>query len=299
MEIGEVITGPAVGRCSDDSDCPFCSEEQFHGYKTKHGALKKEARLRTNLRTHREVTEEKGVGPVYPLPGGGDRTDRWEAQAGVLEDFPVQLAAAPHHLIPGKASMAPSHVESWTREEKGKIKEDIGYNIDCAQNGIFLPHLPEIYFTRHKEGTNTPMAQYYGQEWKPLSASAQESIGSLVMGETSLQMHYRDHSAPYVHVDNDMSYDLEAKQECNHLADMMRLKALKARCKDGDGKVNPPYSLVQRINHKSRELKSRITGFPRRWRSWVSPLAQDYTASLKRTDGPLHRSRGLIRKLTV
>ena len=295
MQLGEAAA-VAVDKCADD--CPFCSEKELRNYKTKYGSLKKESRLRTNLRSSQDVTSEKDVGNVYPLPGGNDRTIGWEAKAGVLEDFPVKMAAAPHHIIPGKAAMDPSTVETWTREEKGKIKEDVGYNVDCAQNGIFLPHLPEIYFTRRKEGTDIKMSDYYGQKWKDLSPSAKESIGFLVMRETSLQMHYTDHDDPYAHVDNETSYDSEAKQECNHVADLMRLKALQAKCKDGDGKVNPPYGVVNMINSKSRKLKGQITGFPKRWSSWVSPLAQDFTAALKAKGGSLSLSQGLISTLT-
>lgn len=295
MEGGESIAA-AADKCSDD--CPFCSEEQFLGYRTKYGNLKKETRLGTNLRSANDVTSEEGVGNVYPLPGGNDRTIGWEAKAGVLENFTVKLAAAPHHLIPGKASMDKSNLETWTRESKGRIKEDIGYNIDCAQNGIFLPHLPEIYFTRYKEGTKIRMSEYYGQTWTGLSLSAKESIGFLVMGETLLQMHYTDHDDPYVHMDNETTYDSEAKQECNQLADLMRLKALQAKCKDDDGKVKPPYSLVNRINAKSNKLKAQITGFPKRWESWVSPLAQEFTAALNREGRPLSSVRGLISRLT-
>lgn len=296
MEIGEAV-GVSGGACS--SECPFCSEKKWYGYKTKHGALKKEKVLAANLRARGDVTSDETVGNVYPLAGGGDRTTGWEAAPGVLEDFKVGLAAAPHHLIPGNASMQPSRVEKWTCASKGMIKEDVGYNIDCAQNGIFLPHLPAIYWTRHAPGTKVPMAQYYGKKWRDLSPTAKQSIGALVMGETCLQMHYTDHDDPYVHVDNDATYDDECKQECNHLADLMQLLESKARCKDDDGKLAPPYSIVHRLNLKSLAVKHRITGFPVRWTSWVSPLAQEYTHDLTLDpSAPLARFKGRITRVT-
>ena len=210
METKE-LTATSTDKCSED--CPFCSEKKYKGYKTKHGELKEERVLASNLRSTEDITSDKKVGNVYPLPGGNDNTIGWQAKPGVFEDFAVKLAAAPHHIIPGKASMAPSQVETWTREEKGKIKEDIGYNIDCARNGVFLPHLPEIYWTKHKPGTLTPMARFYGQTWRDLSLSSKESVGFMVMGETMRQMHYTDHDDPYVHVDNETTYDDECKEE--------------------------------------------------------------------------------------
>jgi hypothetical protein len=293
--VPELNEPTSTNACNEN--CPFCEQENYLGYKTKHGALKDEGVLRGNLRKSSTVTDK--IGPVYPLSGAGDRTIGWEAKAGVLEDFSVKLAAAPHHIIPGDASMEPSRLETWTCADKGgKIKEDIGYNIDCAENGIFLPHLPEIYFTRYAEGTKTPMARYYGQTWRALSDSSKGSIGDLVMGETMLQMHYTDHSAPYAHVDPDMNYDDECKKECNDLADLMQLFADTATCADSDGKLRPPYWLVGAINGASAEIRGRITGFPRNCRSWVSTLAQDYTHKLRQTEGAVRsRIRGLITTL--
>ena len=295
--MSQVGESSATSANSCQQDCPFCSEKSLLNYKTKHGDLKNERRLATNLRSDKDVTEEN-VGKVFPLPGKGDKTIGWEAKEGVFEDFPVKMAAAPHHIIPGKASMKPSRIETWTLESKGKIKQDIGYNIDCAQNGIFLPHIPEIYFTKRAAGTNIPMSKYYGQTWTDLSLSAKQSIGNIIMGETGLQMHYSDHDDPYVYGDNMTTYDDECKQECNHLADFMKLKAKQSKCKDGDGKLNPPYNLVQKINNKSKAIENRITGFPILWKSWVSQLAQNYTQHLKINKAPLVIKKFLINKLT-
>lgn len=295
----QVIEGinVAISQCSDE--CPFCSEKQLFGYHTKHGNLKDEKELARSLRTSGTITSDKKVGTIYPLPGGGDRTIGWEAKAGALEEFPVKIAAAPHHIIPGNAAMAPSRLEKWTVASKGDLKEDIGYSIDCAQNGIFLPHLPEIYFTRHAPGTKTPMSKHYGQTWAGLSDASKASIGDLVMTETSLQMHYTDHDDPYVHVDDDQNYDDECKKECNDLADLMQLFANNAKCKDANGKLNPPYSLVFKINGSSADVRMRITGFPVAWTSWVSPLAQNLTASEKRKSSASRATiRGLISQLT-
>lgn len=293
MELAEPVS-VALIQCSED--CPFCKDKELRGYKTKKGSAKDETRLRRNLKHKGTVDSEKGVGPVFPLAGGGDPTTGWEAKADVLESFPVKMAAAPHHIIPGKAAMDPSRLEKWT-VEGDKIKEDIGYNIDAAQNGIFLPHLPEIYFTRHAPDTKTPMAKFYGQTWKELSPSAKESIGFIIMTETNLQLHYTDHDDPYVHMDNETSYDDESKMLCNELADKMLDDYLESECKDGDGKVNPPYGLVLEINLASSEMKMKITGFPKEWSSWVSPLAQELTHVLRSSGGPRAQMRGLIRRI--
>ena len=292
MTLGSAVS--SIPPCDDD--CPFCKEEKYLGYTTKHGEQKKESVLASNLRSKQEITNDRSAGKVYPLSGGDDQTIGWEAEPGVFEDFTVGIPAAPHHLIPGNAAMAPSRLEDWTRESKGKIREDIGYSIDCAQNGIFLPHLPEIYFTRYKSGTKIKQSAFYGQTWLDLSASVKESIGFLLMGETSLQMHYTDHSA--VFAGSAGSYDDICKSLCNGLADAVSLSYGAAKCKDDDGKVAPPYAVVIRTNGLSRKVKRKITGHPENWSAWVSPLAHDLTVALNRPNASSIQKKFLIRCLT-
>jgi hypothetical protein len=201
-----------------------------------------------------------------------------------VEEFEVSVGPTPHHLIPGNASMAPSSLEDWTCESKGKILEDIGYNIDSAENGIWLPHLPNIHWTSYfNKVKKTRYSDVFGK-WSELSTARRSGIGYLVMGETWLQMHYTDHDDPYAHVDNDTTYDDEAKEQCNLLGDLMSgYFTERAKCKnkdDASGKYYPPYGLIGRIDTISSRLRSRITGKPTWWCSWVSPLAQDFTNDL-------------------
>ncbi len=283
-ELGESIVTPEDG--GDDGhpeDCVFCAESprQLKGYKTKHGLLKDEDELELSLWSDaKQIVSDKAVGPIYPLPGGSDRTTGWVAKSGALEDFAVELGAAPHHIIPGKAAMAKSSLERWTRAEKGKIKEDIGYSIDCAANGIFLPHVPLIYWTKHKLPENIPMAEYYGQTWKGLSSSSKEGVAYPVMLETWLQMHYTDHRKAY-DAGSPRSYDLEAKDACDRLGDLMENLHRSCERSKEDGKHFPPYALVHRINHVSQMFRQRITGRPDRWKSWVSPLARSLSRALE------------------
>jgi hypothetical protein len=283
VEMGEGVTGPGIeGADGHPEDCVFCAESprQLKGYKTKHGALKDEAELEKSLWSDaQEITSDSKVGPIYPLPGGNDPTTGWVARAGALEDFEVEMGAAPHHIIPGKAAMAKSSLERWTRAEKGQIKEDIGYSIDCASNGIFLPHVPVIYWTRHKLPEKVPMSEYYGQTWRGLSDSSKQSIGYLVMLETWLQMHYTDHRTPY-DPGSAKSYDLETKGACDRLGDLAENHHRACERSRGEDKHYPPYSLVHRINAASTRFRQRITGRPDRWMSWVSPLARSLSKAL-------------------
>jgi hypothetical protein len=276
-----------------DSSCPFCAgaKPQLLGYHTKYGELKDEAVLGKNLESASDVTSDKEVGTVFPLPGGDQPHNGWVVKAGIFEDIPVEVRPTPHHLIPGNAAMAPSTLEEWTRQDKGKIKEDIGYNIDCAQNGIWLPHLPHIHWTRFMDTVKKIRFSAVFGTWGKLAQERREFIGYIVMGETWLQMHYTDHDDPYAHVDNDTTYDGEAEERCNLLGELIGFHwaPLCPESKDAaDDKYFPPYGLVKRINLQSEYMRRRITGKPTYWQSWVSPLAQDYTSAL--LSGTVHLS---------
>jgi hypothetical protein len=299
MQIGESVSPPRDGQ--HDSSCPFCggAKPETKGYHTKHGELKDERELARNLAKLGDVTSDPKVGAVYPMPGGGDPHEGWIVDSNVFEEFPVEIRPTPHHLIPGKAAMAPSSLEEWTCAAKGKIKEDIGYSIDGAQNGIWLPHLPHIHWTRYMNKLDKIRFSDVFGTWGSLSDYRRKAIGYIIMAETFLQMHYTDHDDPYVHVDNDTTYDDEACERCNLLGDLMST-FWAPKCPESqdaaDSKYYPPYGLVHRINMQSTYMRDRITGRPTWWRSWVSPLAQDYSADLKADAVKLKLSMVIKRK---
>jgi hypothetical protein len=290
----------------DNPKCPFCKETTLLNYRTKFGEEKDEDRLKKNLKASGNVTNDKG--PIFPIPGGNDKTKGWRADAGVLEDRPVEMVATPHHLIPGNTSMKNSKVETWTRQSKGEIKQDIGYTIDGAPNGIFLPHMPGNYWRKQVMARvrdsptapwvtkKVPQAEAYGQTWGGLSDSTKESIQFTIMLETSLQAHFTDHDEPYVHTNPAMNYDQECQDELDQLDDLMKAKALlcpeKGKPKPS---FNPPYSLVGLINGKSQAIFTRITGRPRRWSSWISGAAHELTHQI--TTGQMRDSfKGVIHR---
>lgn len=299
MELLEAVTPPATGQ--HDSTCPFCAGTdkcESKGYNTKHGALKDEKELGKNLAKRGQITSDKEVGAVYPTEGGDDDHDGWIVTPNILEEFAVEIKPTPHHLIPGNAAMEPSSLEEWTCKKHGLLKEDVGYNIDCAENGIWLPHLPHIHWTRmFDKAKGLRFSDVFGK-WSALSDLRKKAVGYLIMSETWLQMHYTDHDDPYVHVDNETTYDSEAKERCNLLGDlMMAFWAPKCPAAEDetDKKFHPPYGIINRINLQSTFMRQRITGRPTFWESWVSQLAQDFSEDLKQDRLPL-RKRMLISK---
>lgn len=282
MQINESVNPPKSGR--HNASCPICAGEntpKLLNYDTKHGALKDEKALGKNLRASGEIKDDDGH-TIHPFKGGKDDHQGWQVDKGVLEPIVVIVKPTPHHLIPGNAAMAPSKLEKWTTTSKGpKLKQDIGYDIDCTLNGIWLPHLPHVYWTSYKTQTKR-WCDIYGK-WSELDPDEQEFVGKVVMGETSLQMHYTDHDDPYIDMPHNTTYDGEAKKRCDMLAQLMdKFWSIKCKkSKGSDGKLRPPYGLVERINLQSEFMRKRITGPPGRWKSFVSPLAQVFAKGVR------------------
>lgn len=266
-------------------ECPFCNDKNHRGYTTKHGALKDEEVLKRNLAAD-GVVDSDGGKKVYPIAGGSDKTKGWRVRAGVFEDVSTAINAAPHHIIPGDAAMAKVRaLEQWTTASKGGlIKEDIGYSIDGAPNGIFLPRYPDLFGTKYvpgkvdAHGKGVEFRAYYGRSWAELSPREQRDIAYAIMSETFLQIHHTSHGAGYI-ANREVSYDKEARFLCGRVADFVA--AQRPLCDQQSAKpYDPPYGLVPLINRQSLRLKLRITGRPNLWSSWVTRLADAFTQEL-------------------
>ena len=108
MEVLESITKPSNDQ--HDSTCPFCAggEPELRGLTTCKGSENRSPTLKTNL----------GNQPDYIL------------ERDIVEDFPVNVVPAAHHLIPGNQAMDEHKIEKYTTtKENKKLLEDIGYNI--------------------------------------------------------------------------------------------------------------------------------------------------------------------------
>src|SRR5207247_2257042 len=143
------------------SKCPFCVERGLKHYHTKKGAQKDEGVLEDNLAADGTITSDKAVGAIYPFEGAGDKIKEWYVPPRTFEDRETRIKAAAHHLIPGDSAMAKvPDLEKWTTAQPaGEIKEDIGYSIDCAANGVFLPRYPDLFIEQpNPKGTIDPEA---------------------------------------------------------------------------------------------------------------------------------------------
>jgi hypothetical protein len=270
MEIAESVAPPASGR--HDSTCPFCAgaDPVLRGLTTHPGAENNSDTLGGNL----------GDQPSYVLP------------AGLIEEDPVNVVPAAHHLVPGEGVMDGHPVEQFTTTTKNSnLLEDIGYDVNGAENGVWLPTYPDIYkaksitikgkkfkgydITKHMWGADSDTVK--SGKAAALSEEAKVPIVNLIQGRWG-QAHIGNHKAT--------GYDQAARDRLTLLTDLL-LTFWEDACEkssDAAGKLNPPYGLVERINLQSKFMLNGIMprDAPKSWTLWVSNYAKDYTDLAKK-----------------
>lgn len=155
------------------------------------------------------------------------------------------VVPAAHHLIPGNASLkkVPSLLKLMEKS-KGEITSDIGYNVNSAQNGIWLP---ANYGVR-------PDSEF-GCKWS--AYGFQDDYARTSMEKAGSQFH-----------DAHPTYSDKVKATLRSLADKINLKKPEkcGICDDQiSDKARPPYGLVGRLNGVSRQHRRFLSGPTRKW----------------------------------
>lgn len=167
-----------------------------------------------------------------------------------IDDSEHKVTANPHHLIPGNESLkeAPTLLP-WIFADKGKIDNDIGYNVNNSKNGIWLPSNNSMRGNSH----------WSSDEFKTdfVVAAMNEAGG-----------HFHD-----THPD----YSDSVTKILNKIADRMNGIDQKAFCfekeEPSSGKFKPPYALVQRLNGVSERILPYL-------KAEAKPQASFYTSRL-------------------
>lgn len=253
MEIGESVSPPSSGQ--HDSTCPFCAgaEPVLRGLTTHKGSENSSSTLATNL----------GDQPTYVL------------EKDLVEEFPVNVVPAAHHLIPGNQAMDGHAIEEYTTTTVGSdLLEDIGYDINGEENGVWLPTFPDIYKNKSikLKGKTFKGVDISKSMWGDLPEEEKIPIVNLIQSRWG-QAHIGDHKGT--------GYDRACRDRLDLLHNLL-LNFWESACKKStasNGKLRPPYGLVGRINLQSRFMLLSIMprGEPKKWTQWVSNYAKDFT----------------------
>lgn len=204
-----------------------------------------------------------------PKDSKPDRGQHYVYVAGADEypddKFPYVVAA--HHLIPGKASLALSKLKPFMKEG-GSVKTDsgkswkiachIGYNINGAHNGIWLPgnyaiRKPTKSWYKSPDASKT-WSQLGGHPWCINYVASVSKI-------TQRQFH-----------DTHEKYSEAVEELLNKIATKLHAHQDKCeKCAKEKNKITPPYFIKQRLYNISNYLHRQLTGSPSIWkRPWYA-----------------------------
>jgi hypothetical protein len=185
------------------------------------------------------------------------------------ETYPVTLAA--HHLIPAQESLKEHKILQYIEKEKGALEENLGYDVNGAENGVWLPGPYAIEgwgdMTLEVEDlpTSTKRKAIADKRRAALPAKTQglKFQGNYAIAaqlEFNAQFHDR-------HVD----YSKFVSRQLEKIYLLFRLNQAYrcAQCKKNTEKIAPPRSLIARLNTLSGRLRTYLIGNPVAWRSPV------------------------------
>jgi len=158
----------------------------------------------------------------------------------------------PHHLLPGEASWPQTKLKRWMDEADGDVEEDIGYDVNCYQNGIDLPSNNEMRGNWKIEDGRTPDFQVR------YAFAAMDAAGRRRQFHDS----HKAYSDFAVKVLDKISAKLDNQESMGGLGcsdeDCVGKKAKK--------KYPTPFGLLSRVHASSKRLAGFLMGDARKWK---------------------------------
>lgn len=179
--------------------------------------------------------------------------------SSTAKDEPLQWA--PHHLIPGNASLKGSNIVPYLGDDTvikkygsgSKIKkgQTVGYNVNAAENGVWLP---------------SPYALSMKGKWPTNPAD------KLAYVEAAIDQNGGNSQFHMCHT----QYSLKVQTILDTLADKLEMLTDSGACDKADGKkddkFDAPQALVARLHGISGQMRRFLTG-----PVWRAPLFTDDT----------------------
>ena len=258
----EVVEMVAVAKAAPhtDQDCPFCKPHEEVNKKNFLHPDYNEDTPADNDTDNSSGTLAKNLGnrpqdargavpdilkgekaPIHDMElvrAEGRTWHQWVYEAGLI---PVLYGA--HHLIPGNASLAKStlYQNKWMGPvDNGADKMNIGYNVNSANNGTWLP------------------GNYAVKGWAAKEPEFHKAYALLAIYDTKRPFH--DAHPKY------SKTVLGSLDELNSLMGKMKNSGC-PMCKEGGKEGDPPYHLNARLNAISRWLRDNLNVSPGKWRN--------------------------------
>lgn len=161
------------------------------------------------------------------------------------KDKPFKLLYNAHHVLPVNGSWEKAkELKKWI-DESGKVKDDIGYDVNCSENGIDLPS------SNARRG-----------KWKKSKFQNDYAFAAIASTKPPRQFH-----------DSHKPYNAFVARALEKLADKLNAKLQSKKglgCKSCDpGKEEPyetPMGMLPRINGVAKRIARHLKGSPKKWR---------------------------------
>jgi len=234
-----------------DSTCPFCAAPKPPDTKND---LSHDA---PGLRVNTDAADNLGTAQPHANANG----PKWRinynhpatGKAGSSD-----LRSNPHHCIPANASLKGHPILEYVQYDHSNkvIADNIGYDVNKLENGVWLPTIPENFYA----GNDAPPVA--GIRWGALTEkypTQQFNIAEAAMHEAKRQFH-----------DAHPAYSGDVKDRLTKIHEGMhyyRMKCPEATGKSGgNNDVPAPYGLVNRLDGLSRRMAQYLDGDPLKWR---------------------------------
>jgi hypothetical protein len=261
MELGEDVGPGVIAEQGHDPDCYFCN--------AKDEPTVEENDLTDNLEEDAlegSLTEVKFKNDSGTLGAaiGGDQGKRTVKLSGTKAGKTLEVSVAAHHLIPGNASLAKSTLflsEEYLWKDK-KVKGNIGYNVNSAPNGVWLP--------------GNYAARPWGTEGvafvKEFGPSAQEYAYAAI---EAWRAQFHDAHEKYSVFVKDVLDKIYDKLE--NTEDLWCPEAKSKKDKKPDERP-PLYVLVARLNTVSSRMRRMLVAPSDKWKKniWTSRFSLSY-----------------------
>ena len=167
-----------------------------------------------------------------------------------------------HHLIPGNESWPSSELYKWLDKRKGHIKGDIGYDVNCATNGIDLP------------------SSKAAGGWSGKSPNFQRKYSFACMSVDNKIRQFHDRHPAYSDFVIASLDKVAAKLDARPSRDM---GCGHKHCQAGKKKpFTPPYGLNIRLRFIAARMRRKLYGSPRYWKK---PIMTSRFAMMYKSQG--------------
>jgi hypothetical protein len=200
---------------------------------------------------------------VITFKAGAKEVQRYAPTEDQTRVYPLQYA--PHHLVPGNESLkgsailpfmgAASVIEDYKPPSASKIKDgkSIGYDVNAAENGVWLPS-PYALSMNNKwpsqDGIKALLKQFDQRAVDDAEAFKAYYTAASIENSGGRQFHMRH-----------AGYSVKVKEILNAMADKVKVSATQCPVTgSSDGKFDPPTGLKAKLNGLSSRLRSLLTG---------------------------------------